>query len=269
MDFNKAKRVLQLDEVTPEKIKQNYHKLSLKHHPDKGGNPDDFVQITEAYNFFNEPEKTVPPQFQEKVINLNDIFRSFISNTKVFSKKTFELFTCKKEVEITITPKEFLQGTTKSITISFKTHCTCEQTFCDRCRGFSFNGCNKCMGSGIMQDCGDCTNGFIQHTKKATVVIPPKSVENILIDNTIVIIKVNDNVVIKDSKLYYKFNITLKESLCGFEKTFKDPFGIEHTIQSNSIIKQNDGYRVCENVYLLFQINYPKKLLKQLKHIDF
>ena len=59
---------------------------------------------------------------------------------------------------------------------------------------------------------------------------------------------------VKENKLYYNFPISLKESLVGFSKTFKDPFGNEHTIISNNIIKQNDGYRILDNLFLLFEI---------------
>lgn len=35
---------------TKEQIKKKYRKLCLKHHPDKGGNSQDFIKITDSYN---------------------------------------------------------------------------------------------------------------------------------------------------------------------------------------------------------------------------
>ena len=100
------------------------------------------------------------------------------------------------------------------------------------------------------------------------IIIPKKQLNDIILENTIIHLKLTEGQII-ENKLYFKFNISLKESLTGFVKTFKDPFGFEHTISTSVIIKQNDGYFVCENVFLLFNVIYPKKLLKQLKNIDF
>ena len=80
-------------------------------------------------------------------------------------------------------------------------------------------------------------------------------------------------IILLNNKLYYKFTISLKESLTGFVKTFKDPFGFEHQVTSNDIVKQNDGYSIPNGIILLFQVIYPKKLtksvIKQLKMVDF
>ena len=173
-----------------------------------------------------------------------------------------------------ITPKEFLEGSTKEIEIMYKTPCNCEKTFCYKCRGFSFQTCNECMGSGIIQQCDNCVSGFITHKRMVNIDIPKNSLKTIVLDNTIVILKLNDkNYFIKDNKLYFNYNITLKDSLTGFIKTFKDPFGFEHQVLNKSIIKQNDGYFISDKIILLFNIIYPKKLsksiIKQLKQIDF
>ena len=38
-------------------IKKSYRKLSLKHHPDRGGDANDFKKINEAYQTLGNPEK--------------------------------------------------------------------------------------------------------------------------------------------------------------------------------------------------------------------
>lgn len=40
-----------------EKIKKGFYKLAHKHHPDKGGNPIDFIQIQEAYQTLTDVKK--------------------------------------------------------------------------------------------------------------------------------------------------------------------------------------------------------------------
>jgi curved DNA-binding protein CbpA len=91
----------------------------------------------------------------------------------------------------------------------------------------------------------------------------------------------NYNVIVKDynfikDQLYYKFDITLKESLTGFNKTFKDPFENIHQIDVTEIVKQNDGYFITfpeGKLLLLFNVIYPVKIsdnaLILLKKIPF
>jgi hypothetical protein len=77
MNLESAKEILELDSnFTPEQVKQNYHRLSLKHHPDKGGDSNDFIKITKAYEFITQEKVTRPAN----VINLNEIFNAFINS---------------------------------------------------------------------------------------------------------------------------------------------------------------------------------------------
>ena len=41
----------------PDDIKKAYRKLSLKHHPDRGGDASEFKKINEAYQTLGTPEK--------------------------------------------------------------------------------------------------------------------------------------------------------------------------------------------------------------------
>ena len=262
MNLSIAKEILDLpDDFTPEMVKENFHKLSLKNHPDKGGVSSEFIKIKQAHEFISNFKNEKPEKFNFN-LNLNNIFRTMLN------VKSKSIFGFKKEIEIILTPKEFLQGTIKEIETTIKTHCSCEQMFCYACKGFSFNGCTECLGSGIIQQCDDCTNGFITNKSMLKVIIPKNTLKSIILETVIIHLKLSEGIV-KDNKLYHVFNISLKESLTGFVKTFKDPFGFEHTISTSVIIKQNDGYFVCNDIYLLFNIIYPKKLLKQLKNIDF
>ena len=42
---------------TPEQIKTAYRKLARKHHPDKGGDPEKFKKISEAYSILSDISK--------------------------------------------------------------------------------------------------------------------------------------------------------------------------------------------------------------------
>ena len=47
--------ILHVDKnATPEEIKKSYRKLAMKNHPDKGGDPELFQKITEAYEVLSD-----------------------------------------------------------------------------------------------------------------------------------------------------------------------------------------------------------------------
>ena len=43
--------------VVEVKLKRHYRKLSLKHHPDRGGDAEEFKKINEAYSTLGDTEK--------------------------------------------------------------------------------------------------------------------------------------------------------------------------------------------------------------------
>jgi len=80
----------------------------------------------------------------------------------------------------------------------------------------------------------------------------------------------DDNYFFHSGKLCYNYKISLKESLIGFKKTFKDPFDFNHIISNEQIVKSGDGYNLNingKNLILIFDIDYPKKLTNSLKKI--
>lgn len=43
--------------ASPDEIKRAYRKMALQHHPDKGGSPERFKEISSAYNILSDPKK--------------------------------------------------------------------------------------------------------------------------------------------------------------------------------------------------------------------
>lgn len=54
----KLYEILQVDNnASQEDIKKKFRKLAVQHHPDKGGNPDKFTEITNAYEILSNENK--------------------------------------------------------------------------------------------------------------------------------------------------------------------------------------------------------------------
>ena len=272
MNVLKACEILELPKTwnkDPEILKKNYRTLVMKYHPDKCPNGSErFIQIQQAYEFLSKGtnQNIGPGNSQDPVDNffestLNEIFKSFIFKTNVHPTNliTKDLF---------ITAKEYFTGTVKEIKIP--TMCGCPKEICTHCAGggyniFSTEACGNCLGNGLNSKC-KCTKWTILQIN----ILPTPNM------NTFICIDLVGNFQLKiddpkykfiNEKIHYVFDISLKESLIGFTKVFKDPFGINHNIViNNTIVKQNDGYLINE-ITLLFNINYPKRLSKTIKEL--
>merc|ERR1712093_11888 len=68
VDTTKLYKVLGVEKnATGSEIKKAYRKLAVKHHPDKGGDPDTFKEISKAYDILGDEEKrTQYDQFGEE-----------------------------------------------------------------------------------------------------------------------------------------------------------------------------------------------------------
>merc|ERR1719420_1197466 len=57
-DNTKFYKLLEVDKGASEpEIKKAYRKLAVKHHPDKGGDPEKFKEITRAYEVLSDSDK--------------------------------------------------------------------------------------------------------------------------------------------------------------------------------------------------------------------
>mmetsp|Transcript_138165 Transcript_138165/g.240346 ORF Transcript_138165/g.240346 Transcript_138165/m.240346 type:complete len:511 (+) Transcript_138165:55-1587(+) len=57
-DTTKFYKLLEVDkQASDAEIKKAYRKLAVKHHPDKGGDPEKFKEVTRAYEVLSDPDK--------------------------------------------------------------------------------------------------------------------------------------------------------------------------------------------------------------------
>jgi len=136
---------------TPEQIKTAYRKLARKHHPDKGGDPEKFKKISEAYSVLSDISKR--RQYDSGMgspfthVNPFDIFNQFFTGNN--SYKQFD------QPSITYTIGVTLEqiALEKKLNIKFKRSIRCET-----CQGRRTKNlqpppiCRKCGGRGSYQE---------------------------------------------------------------------------------------------------------------------
>ncbi len=142
-------------------IKKAYKKCALKHHPDKGGNLDKFIEISRAYETLFDPEKRkLYDKFGEEGLqsNFNDPFNTFKNVFKRDQK-------CQNIDQIcTLTLEEIYR--TETVTIDFKIQKICQQCAGKGAKpGFSPVDCTDCCGTGTKVYTRELAPGFVQHIK--------------------------------------------------------------------------------------------------------
>ena len=98
----------------PDEIKKAYRKLAGKHHPDKGGDAEQFKKIQEAYDVLSDPQKKQEydnpnPFGQGTRVDFGDIFGD------IFGNRGRQHRNPDSQINVQITLREAYQGTTYRI----------------------------------------------------------------------------------------------------------------------------------------------------------
>jgi DnaJ-class molecular chaperone len=176
-------------------IKQAYKTLARKHHPDRGGNKEEFQKIQEAYETLSNNDKKYdydnPNIFPQGNVNgFPDIFGFHFNQSQQQQqhsiKKKDHLYTCK------ITLKDVWSGIKKKFKIQRTKRCKVCLKTCEACRGNGIitkhvqlgpftqvhqQSCSKCNGTGKISDssnnCSHCdSNGNIIEDNIFEIDIP-------------------------------------------------------------------------------------------------
>ena len=81
--ISKYHKILELTHPIKEgDVKRAFRRLSLLHHPDRGGNNQRFQEINEAYTFLSNPENIIQHEVHEMPVDslFNNIFRTNMNN---------------------------------------------------------------------------------------------------------------------------------------------------------------------------------------------
>lgn len=78
-------KILEVEKnASPDKIKSQYKILARKYHPDKGGDPDKFKEISEAYENLSDPNK-------KKIYDINQNPQTALFNSFFFDRNLSNL----------------------------------------------------------------------------------------------------------------------------------------------------------------------------------
>lgn len=238
-------------------IKKAYRKLAMKHHPDKGGDPEKFKSIQNAYDKITKGE----PKDEGVGFDPFSMFSHFFNGQ--VQKQLHDI-----HVKLEVAYK----GHEINLKVSDKEACvSCR---CDVCRGTGTiqlgpftQMCPKCGGQKA-RGCSSCSRqGFVDTTTTHTVHIPPGTPSGTVIpvcDKFDVRIIVDPDPIFELSErdLVYTVPLTLKESLIG--KTFTVPHLGGNFEYTTKIIKPHKKYIVKGkglskdgNLVFKFVIDYP------------
>lgn len=162
--------------ASQDELKKAYRKAAIKNHPDKGGDPEKFKELAQAYEVLSDPEKReIYDQYGEDALkegmgsgghshNPFDIFEQFF-NPGAFGGGSSSRFSRQKQGEdvvqtIKVSLEDLYNGTTKKLSLS-------RNILCPRCKGKGSKSgtsgrCNGCQGSGIKITTRQIGLGMIQ-----------------------------------------------------------------------------------------------------------
>lgn len=164
-------------EASETNVKKAYRNLARQHHPDKGGNPEQFKKVQEAYEILSNPEKRrnfdqfgnpdgpLGPQHQGGPGGFPaDIFAQMFGGGGPRGPVKRANF----DHELKVSLEESYRGTVRNMRVTLDKVCFSCQTKCSHCHGRGSiphqmgpivmnHPCGACQGrGGVSRGCGAC-----------------------------------------------------------------------------------------------------------------
>ncbi|XP_027334189.1 dnaJ protein homolog 2-like isoform X1 [Abrus precatorius] len=297
-DNTKYYEVLGVSKTASEdEIKKAYRKAAMKNHPDKGGDPEKFKELGQAYEVLSDPKKKeLYDQFGEDALkegtgggtsfhNPFDIFESFFGGASFGAGGSSRGRRQKHGEDVVHSLKVSLEdvynGTTKKLSLS-------RNILCQKCKGkgsksgtagncFGCQGtgmkitrrqiglgmiqqmqhvCPECRGTGEViserDRCPQCKGNKVTQEKKVLEVHVEKGMQqghkivfegqadeapDTITGDIVFVLQVKEHPRFRrdHDDLYIDHNLSLTESLCGFQ------FAVTHLDGRQLLIKSNPG----------------------------
>lgn len=167
--------------ATPSQIRKAFQQLARRVHPDKGGDPEKFKEINEAYEVLKDENKrrrydeVGDEGLQDATVGdgrhsnsgttVDDLFDELIGLRGRSRRARTEPLRAKnihRSIEVAL--EDVYNGAKRQINVSGKTPC-------GSCKGTGFKGairhpCVECMGQGVKYSIVQFSNGMIQETQR-------------------------------------------------------------------------------------------------------
>lgn len=167
-------------DATQDELKKAYRKAAIKNHPDKGGDPEKFKEISHAYEVLSDQEKRdIYDRFGEDALkegmgggagvhNPFDIFESFFGGGGMFGEGSSHGGRRRRKGEDVVHPlkvslEDLYNGTLKKLSLS-------RNVICSKCKGKGSKSgasgrCRGCQGSGTKVTVRQIGLGMIQQMR--------------------------------------------------------------------------------------------------------
>ncbi len=168
-------------DASKDQIKKAYRKLAMKEHPDKGGDPEKFKKISEAYEVLSDDDKRqqYDNPAQDDMFNF---FNQMFQGGRPSQRKMGDVV---RDIEIPL--EKIYHGTSLKFKVTLNQKCEhCEQR-CPMCKGVGMlrmghpmipmmaieRPCDHCQGKGSNHSgCLQCSMGNINTERLVQINIP-------------------------------------------------------------------------------------------------
>ncbi|KAK2979421.1 hypothetical protein RJ640_016333 [Escallonia rubra] len=241
-------------DASQDDLKKAYRKAAIKNHPDKGGDPEKFKELAQAYEVLSDPEKReIYDQYGEDALKEGmgggggmhdpfDIFSSFFGGGSPFGGGGSSRGRRQRKGEdvvhsLKVSLEDLYKGTSKKLSLS-------RNVICSRCKGKGSKSgasmqCSGCQGTGMKEKkvLEVHVEKGMQNGQKITFPGEADEAPDTVTGDIVFVLQQKEHPKFKrkGDDIFVEHTLALTEALCGFQ------FILTHLDGRQLLIKSNPG----------------------------